>query len=128
MADRFSAVLIRRVRPVREVSTITLAVMQQHGAADAVFPIALLVSGIQFISMALLGELVRRPSVLTANRQERTDLPHARSKIPHRKKLETPPEPARPSGTTEGKSSTVCFFLDRVSPLPPVNKPHRTCV
>ncbi len=73
-----------------------MAVMQQHGPL-MLLSIALLVSGIQFISMGLLGEIMARTYYESQNKP----IYALREVKSHRKEMGDPAEPARPSGNTE---------------------------
>jgi len=73
-----------------------MSVMQQHGPL-MLLSIALLVSGIQFISMGLLGEIMARTYYESQNKP----IYALREVKSHRKEMGDPAEPARPSGNTE---------------------------
>jgi len=72
------------------------SVMTQHGPL-LLLAIALLVSGIQFISMGLLGELMARTYYESQNKPIYT----LREVKSHRKEMGDSAEPARPSGNSE---------------------------
>jgi hypothetical protein len=73
-----------------------VSVMQEHGPL-MLLSIALLVSGIQFISMGLLGELMSRTYYESQNKPIYT----LREIKSHRKELGDSAEQARPSGNSE---------------------------
>jgi len=73
-----------------------VSVMTQHGPL-LLLAIALLVSGIQFISMGLLGELMARTYYESQNKPIYT----LREVKSHRKEMGDSAEPARPSGNSE---------------------------
>jgi hypothetical protein len=73
-----------------------IPVMQEHGPL-MLLSIALLVSGIQFISMGLLGEIMARTYYESQNKPIYT----LREVKSHRKEIGDSAEPARPSGNTE---------------------------
>jgi hypothetical protein len=70
--------------------------MQEHGPL-MLLSIALLVSGIQFISMGLLGEIMARTYYESQNKPIYT----LREVKSHRKEIGDSAEPARPSGNSE---------------------------
>lgn len=71
-------------------------IMTQHGPL-LLLAVALIVSGIQFISMGLLGELMARTYYESQNKP----IYSLREVKSHRKELADPAEPARPSGNSE---------------------------
>lgn len=71
-------------------------IMTQHGPL-LLLAVALIVSGIQFISMGLLGELMARTYYESQNKP----IYSLREVKSHRKELADPAEPARPSGSSE---------------------------
>jgi glycosyltransferase involved in cell wall biosynthesis len=73
-----------------------ISVMTQHGPL-LLLSIALLVSGIQFISMGLLGEIMARTYYESQNKP----IYALREVKSHRKEMGDSAEPARPSGTSE---------------------------
>ncbi len=73
-----------------------ISVMQEHGPL-LLLSIALLVSGIQFISMGLLGEIMARTYYESQNKPIYT----LREVKSHRKEMGDSAEPARPSGNSE---------------------------
>jgi glycosyltransferase involved in cell wall biosynthesis len=73
-----------------------ISVMQEHGPL-MLLSIALLVSGIQFISMGLLGEIMARTYYESQNKPIYT----LREVKSHRKEIGDSAEPARPSGNSE---------------------------
>ncbi len=73
-----------------------ISVMTEHGPL-LLLSIALLVSGIQFISMGLLGELMARTYYESQNKPIYT----LREVKSHRKEMGDSAEQARPSGNTE---------------------------
>jgi glycosyltransferase involved in cell wall biosynthesis len=73
-----------------------ISVMTQHGPL-LLLSIALLVSGIQFISMGLLGEIMARTYYESQNKP----IYALREVKSHRKEIGDSAEPARPSGTSE---------------------------
>src|SRR5579859_5219900 len=73
-----------------------MSVMQQHGPL-MLLSIALLISGIQFISMGLLGEIMARTYYESQNKP----IYALREVKSHRKEMGDSAEPARPSGNTE---------------------------
>lgn len=73
-----------------------MSVMTQHGPL-LLLSIALLVSGIQFISMGLLGEIMARTYYESQNKP----IYALREVKSHRKEIGDSAEPARPSGTSE---------------------------
>src|SRR6266576_3353333 len=73
-----------------------IAVMSEHGPL-LLLSIALLVSGIQFISMGLLGEIMARTYYESQNKPIYT----LREVKSHRKETGDSAEPARPSGNSE---------------------------
>jgi hypothetical protein len=73
-----------------------ISVMQEHGPL-MLLSIALLVSGIQFVSMGLLGEIIARTYYESQNKPIYT----LREIKSHRKEIGDSAEPARPSGNSE---------------------------
>ena len=73
-----------------------ISVMVEHGPL-LLLSVALLVSGIQFISMGLLGEIMARTYYESQNKSIYT----LREVKSHRKEMGDPAEPARPSGNSE---------------------------
>ena len=73
-----------------------ISVMTQHGPL-LLLSIALLVSGIQFISMGLLGEIMARTYYESQNKP----IYALREVKSHRKEIGDSAEPARPSGASE---------------------------
>ena len=73
-----------------------ISVMQEHGPL-MLLSIALLVSGVQFISMGLLGEIMARTYYESQNKPIYT----LREVKSHRKESGDSAEPARPSGNSE---------------------------
>ncbi len=73
-----------------------MSVMTQHGPL-LLLSIALLVSGIQFISIGLLGEIMARTYYESQNKP----IYALREVKSHRKEMGDSAEPARPSGTSE---------------------------
>ena len=73
-----------------------ISVMQEHGPL-MLLSIALLVSGVQFISMGLLGEIMARTYYESQNKPIYT----LREVKSHRKEIGDSAEPARPSGNSE---------------------------
>jgi glycosyltransferase involved in cell wall biosynthesis len=73
-----------------------ISVMTQHGPL-LLLSIVLLVSGIQFISMGLLGEIMARTYYESQNKP----IYALREVKSHRKEMGDSAEPARPSGTSE---------------------------
>jgi glycosyltransferase involved in cell wall biosynthesis len=73
-----------------------VSVMQEHGPL-MLLSIALLVSGIQFVSMGLLGEIIARTYYESQNKPIYT----LREIKSHRKEIGDSAEPARPSGNSE---------------------------
>ena len=71
-------------------------IMTQHGPL-LLLSIALFVSGIQFISMGLLGEISSRTYYESQNKS----IYALREVKSHRKELGDSAEPARPSGNSE---------------------------
>ena len=71
-------------------------VMGQHGPL-VLLAVALFVSGVQFISMGLLGEMLARTYYESQNKP----IYALREVKSHRKEMGDPAEPARPSGSSE---------------------------
>src|SRR5215475_6987342 len=72
------------------------SIMQQHGPL-LLLGVALLVSGAQFVSMGLLGEMLARTYYESQNKP----IYALREVKTHRKEIGDSAEPARPSGTSE---------------------------
>jgi glycosyltransferase involved in cell wall biosynthesis len=73
-----------------------MSVMQEHGPL-LLLSVALLVSGVQFIAMGLLGEIMARTYYESQNKPIYT----LREVKSHRKEIGDSAEPARPSGNSE---------------------------
>jgi len=73
-----------------------VTIMTQHGPL-MLAGVALVVSGVQFISMGLLGEIIARTYYESQNKP----IYSLREVKSHRKELSEPSEPARPSGNSE---------------------------
>ena len=70
--------------------------MAEHGPL-MLLAVALFISGIQFVSMGLLGEIIARTYYESQNKP----IYSLREVKSHRKEMGEPAEPARPSGSSE---------------------------
>ncbi len=76
--------------------TTAKAIMSEHGPL-MLLAVALFISGIQLISMGLLGEIIARTYYESQNKP----IYSLREVKSHRKEMSDPAEPARPSGSSE---------------------------
>jgi hypothetical protein len=70
--------------------------MTEHGPL-MLLAVALFISGVQLISMGLLGEIIARTYYESQNKS----IYSLREVKSHRKEMSDPAEPARPSGSSE---------------------------
>lgn len=81
---------------VTEKLYLHVSIMQQHGPL-LLLGVALIVSGVQFVSMGLLGEMLARTYYESQNKP----IYALREVKSHHKEMGDSAEPARPSGTSE---------------------------
>jgi len=81
---------------IAEKLYLHLSLMQQHGPL-LLLGVALVISGVQFVSMGLLGEMLARTYYESQNKP----IYALREVKSHRKEIGDSAEPARPSGTSE---------------------------